>query len=150
MFEGTIDLRADVDEMIFLIPHKEPEGSLLVSTKIDKQRALMKERSFRIHEDRTVEVLEEWTNVSRLVEQEKRRKKDEPIVAAIRNAILQGIILKGQITSHCNNLGLGGPKAISKVLHHYSNEGEDPLWRVERFPREKNAIRYNLIDDFLD
>ena len=150
VFEGTQDLRADVDEMIFLIPHKEPDGSLLVSTKVDKQRSEMKERSFRIHEDRTVEVLEEWTNVSRLVEQEKQRKKDKPIVDAIRDAILHGTTLKGQITSHCSNLGLGGPKAINKVLHYYSNEGEDPIWRIERFPSEKNAIRYKLIDDFFE
>ena len=150
VFEGTQDLRADVDEMIFLIPHKELDGSLLVSTKVEKQRAVMKERSFRIHEDRTVEVLEEWTNVSRLVEQEKQRKKDRPLVEAIRNAILHGTTLKGQITSHCSNLGLGGPKAISKILHYYSNEGEDPIWRVERFPSEKNAIRYKLIADFFE
>ena len=82
--------------MIFLIPHKELDGSLLVSTKVDKQRAVMKERSFRIHEDRTVEVLEEWTNVSRLVEQEKQqRKKDKPIVDAVRDAILHGTTLQG-------------------------------------------------------
>ena len=94
--------------------------------------------------------MEEWTNVSRLVEQEKQRKKDKPIVDAVRDAILHGTTLKGQIMSHCSNLGLGGPKAINKVLHYYSNEGEDPIWRIERSPSEKNAIRYKLIDDFFE
>ena len=48
---------------------------MLVSTKVDKQRAVMKEQSFRIHEDRTVEVLEEWTNVGRLVNRETAEER---------------------------------------------------------------------------
>jgi archaellum biogenesis ATPase FlaH len=42
IYEGTGDLRADTDELVYLIPQKHEDGSMTVSTRPDKVRAALK------------------------------------------------------------------------------------------------------------
>jgi hypothetical protein len=60
IYEGTADLRNDLDEMIYLDAQKNPTGSALsITTRPDKVRADIKPRSFLIHlPDRRVEELD--------------------------------------------------------------------------------------------
>ena len=64
MFEGTGDTRNDCDELIYLIPVKNPDGTITVSTLADKTRAPIKDISFRISVDREVQILDEHIDLS--------------------------------------------------------------------------------------
>jgi hypothetical protein len=61
IFEGTADLRNDLDELIYLDAQKDEAKSLLrITTRPDKVRADIKPRSFLIHlPDREVEELDQ-------------------------------------------------------------------------------------------
>jgi KaiC/GvpD/RAD55 family RecA-like ATPase len=67
IYEGTGDLRNDVDEMIYLDAEKdESKSALRVTTRPDKVRADIKPRSFLIHlPDRTVEELDKPLRILR-------------------------------------------------------------------------------------
>jgi hypothetical protein len=56
MFEGTDDLRNDMDEWIYRDGVKAPDGKgLLISTTPDKDRVLgIEPVTYRLHADRTV------------------------------------------------------------------------------------------------
>ena len=54
IFEGTGDLRTDVDELIYLIPKKNDDGSMTVSTNPDKVRGAFEPITFEISPDRKV------------------------------------------------------------------------------------------------
>ena len=58
IFEGTGDLRNDFDELIYLIPSTNPDGSITISTRKDKTRADIRDESFLITLDREVKRLD--------------------------------------------------------------------------------------------
>lgn len=57
VFEGVGDLRNDFDELIYLNPAKNDDGTMTISTHVDKSRAALKEQSFLISKDREVSLL---------------------------------------------------------------------------------------------
>jgi hypothetical protein len=67
VYEGTGDLRNDVDELLYLDAHKDESKSVLsVTTRPDKVRADIKPRSFLIHlPGRRVEELDKPVRVTR-------------------------------------------------------------------------------------
>src|SRR5690606_31180754 len=74
IFEGTGDLRADVDELIYLIPHRNDDGSMYVTTKPDKVRGSFEEITFNISSTQEVslskdsQVIQEQIRVQQEVE----------------------------------------------------------------------------------
>ena len=149
VFEGTNDLRADVDELIFLEPRKVPEGGLLVSTRLDKVRADFKRISFRIHSDRSVTQCEKWIDIKALNMLDEQRKKDREAIDLVNEALSKGIDVQGRIIKHCTEIGGIGGKALTAVLRRYSREGPEQLWIADKNPAEKNAIKYrhSIVDD---
>lgn len=65
IYEGTADLRNDVDELIYLDAQKdEAKSALRITTRPDKVRANIKPRSFLIHlPDRRVEELDQAVRI---------------------------------------------------------------------------------------
>lgn len=72
IYEGTADLRNDLDELIYLDAQKDPAGKVLsITTRLDKVRADIKVRSFLIHlPDRVVEELGKPVRILSTAEEE--------------------------------------------------------------------------------
>jgi hypothetical protein len=93
VYEGTGDLRSDVDELIYLIKTIQPDGSMLVSTEIGptgKARADIKPMTFTIGTDRSVAVRAEYIDVGRINEERINLAKDADVIEAITIAINAG------------------------------------------------------------
>lgn len=142
VFESTGDLRTDVDEMIYMIPKKNDDGSMTVSTDPDKVRGTFEPITFEISADREVTALDTFIDVAAIKKTENQREKDETVIEAITEALEAGKYKQIEIVGHCNEHHKIGWRSLERVLKRY---GKPPskLWsRTKAF--EKNAWIYKL------
>ena len=154
IYEGTGDLRADVDELIYLIPDKHPDGSMTVSTLPDKVRGSFQPLTFQISADRKVTLAEEFVDTASIRKAQTEIAKDQAYIDAINSAISEGSTVQSDITVWCRRRQGIGPKTTIRVLKKFSDPDVQPvLWRAVR--GEKNSLRYemaapNFADDFAE
>jgi len=146
IYEGTGDMRADVDDLIYLIPQKHDDGSMTVTTKPDKQRGAFIPISFSIDPARLVTLLDEVIDTLTAKKIEAERKDDEVIITSITDAILAGNILQKSIITFCSeNTAIGvGERAIKRTLIKYSlniDEEKPPETNVITIPSIWNKTR---------
>jgi hypothetical protein len=134
VYEGTGDLRNDVDEMIYLDAEKdEAKSALRVTTRPDKVRADIKPRSFLIHlPDRTVEELDRPLRILRGHEAEilelaiegiwLGNKSQKDLVAFILDRATSGV----------------GEKKVKTVIARHAHEGIRIT--VQRAGRAKDLV----------
>lgn len=139
IYEGTGDLRADVDELIYLIPQKHDDGSMTISTDPDKVRGAFKPLTFNVTSDRKVSQSKEFVNVLELNKMSRQRENDESAIQAILEAIQSGKLKQTEIIEHCKGLSIGW-RTAQKVLDRYSSPPVK-LWRCEK-AFQNNARQY--------
>jgi hypothetical protein len=146
IYEGTSDLRSDMDELIFLIPEKHQDGSITVSTKPDKIRGDFKPISYKISPDRAVTLLSEYVDTGLHVKASIDRERDITVIGEVINSIQAGKDKQTEIVEFCKEQGIGW-RVVDRVLKKYrkgNNEGHDELWERETL-FQNNAKRYTLI-----
>jgi len=144
IFEGTGDLRSDVDEMIYLTPKKNSDGSMTVSTKPDKVRGVFEPITFNISPDRKVSLSNEYVDVITIDKQQKQLEKDDLAIQAITEAIKAEKFKQTEITTYCKELKTGiGVNSIRRVLKQYSFP-PNKLWTCEK-AFQNNTKQYFLI-----
>jgi hypothetical protein len=145
IYEGTGDLRSDVDELIYLIPKKNPDGSMTVSTdpisNTAKRRGTHQPITFEITQDRTVRRTD-YVNTAQQVIAEKQREEDATVIEAITEAMEKDNYRQTEIVDWCREHHEIGRKSTEKVLRRYIN-GTNPLWTRKR-GFQKNAWLYDL------
>ena len=147
IFEGTGDLRADVDEMIYLTQKENNDGSMTISTKPDKVRGVFEPMTFNVSPkpDREVSLSDKFVDVVKIEQQQNKLKKDELPIQAITEAITAGKFKQIEITTYCKELKTGiGVNTIRRVLNDYSYP-PIKLWTCEK-AFQNNAKQYFLID----
>jgi len=145
IYEGTGDLRSDVDELIYLTSDKKPDGSMTVSTVPDKVRGIFEPMTFQISPNRVVSVSEEFIDVTKVQRQQKQRDKDEITIEAITEAIKAGECNQREIIQYLKKLNMGiGLNAIRSVLDRYSRT-PTILWECSR-AYKNNTLQYHLTD----
>jgi len=115
IFEGTADLRNDVDELIYLDAIKD-ENALIVTTRPDKVRAEFSPKTFNISlPDRVVTELDEVIKI--------RPKEDREMLGLIKAAIQSGrhkqLDIVGFVIEHTSY----GEKKIRGTLKRLVSEG---------------------------
>lgn len=138
-YEGTGDLEADCDELIYLEPIENPDGSLTVSTRCVKRRATIDNITWDIAPDRTVLRRDEYVDVQAQVLATQQREDDATLIEAITEVLSTGAKKQMEVMAFCRGLKLR-EKSIRTVLKRYSGE----LWTAEKL-FEKNAWRYELM-----
>ena len=139
VYEGTGDLRADVDELIYLIPQKHPDGSMTVSTKPDKVRGAFQPVTFKISADRKVTRVNEYVDTLQQNVAAKLRAQDEDVIAVITDAIISGENNKAKIIACCKAYAIT-KRSVDAVLKRYVGK----YWRVTG--GVKNTSIYSLIE----
>lgn len=142
VFEGTGDLRSDVDELIYLIPQKEPDGSMTVSVEPDKTRASLEKMTFKISPQRDVTRLGEFIDVAAQKRQNAQVEKDQDVIERITEALQAGKYKQCDIIEYCKDHSLSKTK-VTNCLKRYST-GPVRKWRAEK-AFQKNAWHYELI-----
>lgn len=145
IYEGTGDMRADVDELIYLVPQRNDDKSMIVSTVPDKQRGSFKPISFSIAVDRTVTILGDVINTLAANKQAKVKIKDDPIITAINAAIEAESTSQQAIVDYCSSHHNIGERLVKTILGKYAKDFDDPssdamadnhLWKKERGERK--------------
>ena len=139
-YEGTGDLEADVDELIYFEPQANDDGSLVVSTRCAKRRASIENITWRIDPDRSVVRLDTYVDVAAEIKAREQREQDAAVIEAITDALGDGPKNQTDVLKHCAPLRMT-EKRVRHVLRRYSGE----LWRAERL-FQKNAWRYELVE----
>jgi hypothetical protein len=158
VFEGTGDLRADVDELIYLIPHKDESlGTITVSTKPDKVRASFEPITFEIDQNLNVVQLDQFVNTVAQSALAKKREEDDPYIKAICEAIENKHTKQKEIIDYCKKEHEMTVRVIRRVLEDYGSKNIE--WANNRPPRqscssvwaltkgEKNAWVYKILTD---
>jgi len=140
IYEGTGDTRSDVDEMIYLIPKKNADGSMTVSTLPDKVRGSFEPITFHISADRQVTQEANFVDVISANQTEKQQEKDETVIEAITEAINGEHSKQIEITQYCKDQYEIGWRSVKNVLTRYSGK----LWEREKL-FQNHAWRYKLI-----
>ena len=141
VFEGTGDLRTDVDEMIYMIPKKNDDGSMTVSTEPDKVRGVFDPITFEISPDREV-TLADYVDVLSIKKATAQREKDETIIEAITESIQAGEFKQTAITAYCKSEYDIGWRTVERVLNEYRFPPIRLWTRTRAF--KKNAWVYTL------
>jgi hypothetical protein len=146
IFEGTGDLRNDFDELIYLIPVSNSDGSITVSTKIDKSRADIHDLSFTINAHREVAVLFNYIDTLAISEYQKNLADDQAVI----NFILEHISPISMTATELRAVAIVKEVKYSRsrleaVLRRYSSgKSPDPKWIDS--PASTTGIKYGVID----
>lgn len=151
IFEGTGDLRNDLDELIYLDVFKnEGSNTLEVTTRPDKVRAEFKPKSFLIHLDDGRHVSEPDIAI-RILPPEERHLLD-----AIKTAIQDGHHTQKDIVSSVKQTTPHGDRKIRAALLKHSQEPNQEI-EVKRSGRATDlhysisepAMFEELVDDLI-
>jgi len=147
IYEGTGDLRADVDELIYLIPIKNPDGSMTVSTAPNKTRGTFVPITFEISPDREVSTKATHIDTVQARKSQLELEKHQKTIVAINNAVAEGKRTQTDIINLCKEQGVS-KRAVQEALKKYSvsvNSSSESIWTVET-GQEKNANLYSKRD----
>ncbi len=136
VFEGVGDVKADCDELIYLTPKDNENGTKTVTTTPDKTRGHFAPITFIITPDRSVSLTEYVDLVA-----ENRLRVDGPVISAIRDALAAGKTIQKDIVEACNSKGIG-KRGSRRALEGYSM-GENRLWSKTK--GDNNAWVYTMI-----
>jgi hypothetical protein len=136
IFEGVGDIRNDTDELIFLIPESNSDGSKTVSTLPDKKRGPIDPITFQISPNREVS-LTDYVDLRKKL----RREADAEGIKGIREAIRSGAETQKDIIKMCQEKEIGKRTTLA-VLERYDS-GDEQLWT--KVKGSNNSWRYTLI-----
>jgi hypothetical protein len=142
VYEGTGDMRSDVDELIYLIPEKNPDGSMTVSVEPDKTRALLEKMTFSISPDREVTRLDEYHDIAKRNAIKKQIENDQDVIERITEALEAKQIKQCEIIEYCGLHSISKRRVVA-CLKRYSR-GEVQKWKEEK-GFERNARFYQLL-----
>ncbi len=145
-YEGTGEVRNDVDELIYLYPEKQQDGSITVSTEIDKRRSDAKDMTFLIDKNRNVTAKTEFIDNKQKDLLQREFAKDLPIISFIKECLASGSKSVTDLKAISLNKNPSySRKCIEKIALKYSKDFNDqPIW--ESHPALKNGIKYQLIN----
>ena len=144
IYEGTGDLRSDVDDLIYLIPKKNDDGSMTVSTDplsaTAKRRGTHQPITFTITADRQVIRATQHIDTAAAARMERQREEDATVIEAITEALQANKYRQTEITDYVREHHEIARKQTERVLNRYRS-GVHRLWtRQKAF--EKNAWIY--------
>jgi len=139
MYEGTGDLRADVDELIYLHPLKNADGSMTVSTEPDKVRGIFEAITFEIARDRAVSLKDDFVNTKQQAGYKRQLDADQELIGSFFSELQSGSRSQKELTDAASENGGHARKAVIKVLNRYDGD----LW-LSRKGGENNKKIYSL------
>jgi len=143
IFEGTGDVRSDVDELIYLIPHKNEDGSMLVHTKPDKVRGSFKELAFHISPDRVVSLSEDSEKAQQEIRVNQELSADAEVINCIKSVLNERDSNQKKLIEACQLVDIPIRRA-KEVIPKYDGSRTDlpVLWKKSK--GQGKTIIYSL------
>lgn len=141
IYEGTGDLRSDVDELIYLIPIKHSDGSMTVSTLPDKVRGTFQKITFNISANREVSVAQAYVDTLQKALQNRLEEMNADKTSTIIQAIKAGHSSVKKITAFCIDEGMTR-REVPTILKIY----EGKFWN-SKSGGNGTARNYTLINE---
>lgn len=144
IYEGTGDLRSDLDDLIYLSHTKDESGTLTVSTDIRsetaKTRGKFEEITFEISPLRKVKRID-YIDVGMQNEIAAKKEADLPVIEIINEAIDHNHIHQVAIIDYAQEHHKVGRKSIQGVLKRWSQPGMGQVWQATK-GFQNNRIDY--------
>ena len=136
IFEGVNDVKSDCDNLIYLIPEKQNDGTMIVSTSTNngKTRFNIEKITFIIDKDLDVKLSEEYIDLFK--HDQHSYENDKEFIRLIRDVIGNQELLKGLIRDKSMKLGVPY-RTINRILDSYPNE-------FELIRKQKNTKYYKV------
>lgn len=141
VFEGVGDVRNDTDELIYLIPKPNDDGSMTLSTRVDKVRGKLHNITYQISSDRRVRRDDAYIDVARLRVKEQALEEQAAVIEAIETAIRDGSIKQKDILAACAEASISKRQAM-RALNDFSRPPGQRFYT--RRGMENNVIMYSL------
>jgi len=146
IFEGTGDLRADFDELIYLIPVKNPDGTMTVSTAPDKVRGDFSPTTYTIDKDRTVKLELGFVDTVKQAQLNRQRDDDQEAIDAITDVIKSGVTSTEEIIKTCTSVHDISCRGARIVLKRYKLVGASQLW-ASVHSKTANKVIFKLLGE---
>ena len=140
-YEGVGDIKSDCDDLIFLIPQKQPDDSLIVSTHPDKRRADIQPMSFRINPDRLVIRLDTYHDLKAEKAIQAAFVRDSENVRLIHSLLKESDLGVMNQTEILKETGLPKNAGIL-LLARYENR----QWSMRQNKDENNQKEYRSLE----
>ena len=146
VFEGTNEVATECDNLIMLDKVTQPDGSMLVSTRIEKERVPYEPLTIEIRfvEDGPTFSYVDNIDLNVLGNAQDRLQDDESIITAIQDSLTSGPLNQQQVIAQCESIPVN---RIRQVLERYTEGHGAPRipehWRNVR--GDKNASIYSLL-----
>lgn len=151
IFEGTGDLRNDFDELIYLIPCKNDDGSMTVTTEADKVRAKIENYTFSISPDGEVKVLDKVIDTLAIAREQRILHENKELIDFIAHQIKSLSKSKTELLKLAKDAGLDVTRRkIDKLIDDFTfGTAIKPQWRaIKAVP---NGWRYlRVVNDFME
>ena len=134
LFEGVGDVKNDCDNLFYLLPMKNDDGSLTVTVDLgdnSKKKALLEPCTFIIQSDRTVKLSQEYATPESIINYENDKSEIEILLRILRNKSLNETTL----IEVAQQEGISR-RQCRRILRSYN------FWHVTK--GEKNATLYSL------
>jgi hypothetical protein len=132
IYEGTGDLKSDIDELIYLIPIKSEDGSMTVSTDVDKERASTENATFYISPDRVVTESDTYVNTLDQSRELHQHSEDSSVISFILESIHPNCKSLNQLVEISKDSKLGfSRKRLEDVLKRYCGK-ESTFYKWDR------------------
>jgi archaellum biogenesis ATPase FlaH len=134
VFEGTGDLRNDCDELIYLNPVTNPDGTKTVTTDYDKVRADIENVSFKILPNRSVVVLPTTVDTVALAKEQKTLVEDAELIEFISFHLQEFSKSKPELIKLAKDAGIeANRRVVERVVEQYcQGKAIYPKWRRVR------------------
>ena len=146
IFEGTGDLRNDFDELIYLIPVKNPDNTITVSTLSDKTRADIKDESFIITQDREIKLLDHHVDTIAINEYHRNLAEDQEVIKFMLEHIspISKTATELRIIAKETKVGYSRNRLEGVLRRYCAGKSPDPKWTAS--PASTIGFKYGVID----
>ena len=135
LFEGVGDVKNDCDNLFYLLPMKNDDGSLTVTVDLgdnSKKKALLEPCSFIIQPDRTVNLSEEYATPEFV----KSYEQDKTAIDVILSILGDEALNESRLLEQAHQQGISR-RNCRRILRSYD------YWSVSK--GEKNATLYSVL-----
>ena len=149
VFEGTGDLRNDVDELIYLYAEKQADGAVLVSTDPDKVRGAFSRISFRIVRVQPELLVEPIAYIDVAAQARKRdqHEADWDHIQAVLALLKSGAMARTELIRALTKDPHRVPRrAAARVVDRYKREDAIERYWLEESQYMNNEKTYRLND----
>jgi hypothetical protein len=132
VFEGVGDVRNDVDELLYIeATDKDSEGVVMLTMSPDKVRCIARPATFSLDtKTMSISPQDEVVDVSALLDRQRQRERDEPVIEAVFTALSAGGMGIEKLVDEVAKQTGRGAKVSRAVIKRYCSERLEDAWAL--------------------